>query len=117
MRYYNVLISNSQVFNLISYSIISIYLVSQFLLPNKIQSATFDFVSGNAKQYKLQMENRFELFGRSKGKDVLVKPIENIPYTIFIAELTTDSSNSINRVSEIYFKLNSVRIDSSSYKE
>ena len=117
VRYYNVLISNSQVFNLISYSIISLYLVSQFLLPNKIQSATFDFVSGNAKQYKLQMENRFELFGRSKGKDVLVKPIENIPYTIFIAELTTDSSNSINRVSEIYFKLNSVRIDSSSYKE
>lgn len=117
VRYYNILISNSQTFIIISYSIISLYLVCQFLLPNKIQSATFDFVSGNAKQYKQQMENRFELFERSKGKDVLVKPIENIPYTIFIAELTTDSSNSINRVSEIYFKLNSVRIDSSSYQE
>ena len=117
VRYYNILLSNLQVINLISYNIISLYLIFQLLLPNKIQSATFDFVSGNAKHYKQQMQNRFELYSRSRGKDVVVNPLENIPYTIFIADLTSDTSNSINKVSQIYFNLNSVRIDSSSYKK
>ena len=48
-----------------------------------------------------------------KGKDALVSPIEKIPYTIFIADLTTDSLNERNILVSSFYELKSVKVDSS----
>ena len=82
-------------------------------MPNKIQSAIRYWLSGDAANYEAQLEERYEYLKANKGLDVVVKPIENLPFTIFIAEITPDSLIDRNLVVKEYFKLKSIRTDSS----
>ena len=91
----------------------SVYILVQLIMPNKIQSAIRDWLSGDAANYEAQLEERYEYLNANKGLDVVVKPIENLPFTIFIAEITPDSLTDRNLMVKEYFKLKSLRTDSS----
>jgi hypothetical protein len=91
----------------------SMYLLFQMIMPNKIQSAITDWRTGKASNYKTQLYKRHKQMSKMKGMDVLVAPVENIPYTIFIADLTADSLNERNRLFSSFYDLKSVKVDSS----
>lgn len=91
----------------------SIYLLFLMIMPNKIQSAITDWKTGKAFNYKTQLNKRHKQLSKMKGKDALVSPIEKIPYTIFIADLTTDSLNERNILVSSFYELKSVKVDSS----
>ena len=94
------------------FTICILYIVVQLILPNKIQSAIRDYTSGNASNYKAIMERRYELFEKSKGEKLVVEPIENLPYTIFIADITDNPDEDRNKLVSLYFKLQSIKTDS-----
>lgn len=112
IKHLNIDVRNAQVFGGVIYLILTVHLLFQFILPNKIQSATRDLFSGNARNYAQKMQARFDLLEKSEGKHVAVESIENIPNTIFIADITADSNAVRNKQVSLYFNLASVKMDS-----
>lgn len=75
---------------------------------NNFKIATYDFVKGRAKKYSLSLDNRYRRF--TKDKDFEVSKLEIISPSLYVGDITEDSSNWINRSTSHYFKLKSIRL-------
>ena len=99
-------------FSGIIYLILIIHILFQFLLPNKIQSASRDFFSGNARNYSQKMQARFKLLEKNEGKNMVVESIKDVPFSIYLADINSDSNSIRNKQVSFYFNLASIRMDS-----
>lgn len=112
VNYYQVTREKNSYLSFYFFVVSTLFIVINLILPNKIQSAIRDYTSGNASNYKAIMERRYTLFESSKGEDVVVEPLENIPFTIFIADVTDNPAEDRNKLVSMYFNLKSVKSDS-----
>jgi hypothetical protein len=109
-------LENNHSFTSIILILVFVQLLFQFLLPNKILRATDDLLSGNSKNYSETLIRRFETLRKSQNQHVTLIPITNIPSTVFIADVTSDTSATRNKQVELFFNLASIRMDSSKVK-
>lgn len=112
VNYHQVTREKNSYLSFFFFVITTFYIVIQLVLPNKIQSAIRDYTSGSASNYKSVMNRRYALFEKSKGEDVVVEPLKNIPYTIFIADVTDNPDEDRNKLVSMYFSLESIKSDS-----
>lgn len=102
----------SNIFSGATLVMLGLFCFSQLLVPNKIQNAWRDLLSGDAKRYSEQIHARIRLMEESKGKHLHIAPIKSIPYSICASDIKTDSLHWSNRAVAEYFELGSVQIDS-----
>lgn len=67
--------------------------------------------SGEAAQYSMEADVRYEILCSSEGEDVLLQPFSTYPYLLFFEDITEDATNWKNRYMADYFDLNSVRLE------
>jgi hypothetical protein len=103
---------SSYMFPVTSMLMLGVFCLSQLLLPNKIQNAWRDLLSGDAKRYSEQVHDRINLMKDSQGKHLHIAPIVPMPYSICSCDIETDSTNWKNQALAEYFNLASVSIDS-----
>jgi hypothetical protein len=89
------------------------FCLSQLLMPNKIQNAWRDLLSGDAQKYSQQVKERIKNIENSKGKNLLVAPLDKMPYSICVGDIEPDSIHWTNQAVAGYFNLASIKIDSS----
>lgn len=85
----------------------------QLLMPNKIQNSWRDLLSGDARKYSEQVEERIKIIENSKGKHLQVAPLKKMPYSICVGDIEPDTSHWTNQSVAVYFNLASIKIDSS----
>jgi len=90
------------------------YCLFQLLLPNKIQNAWRDLLTGTASRYDSEIHARYSVLSshRKKQDEVSLPPLENLPHTIFLTDLDTSASDWRNVSVALYFEVDSIRIDS-----
>jgi len=92
--------------------LLGLFCFSQLLIPNKIQNAWRDLLSGDAKRYSEQVHSRIRLMEESKGKHLHIAPIKSMPYSICASDIKSDSLHWSNQAVAEYFELGSIQIDS-----
>ena len=102
----------SNTFSGATLAMLGLFCFSQLLLPNKIQNAWRDLLSGDAKRYSEQVHARIRLMEESKGKHLHLAPIKSMPYSICASDIKTDSLHWSNKAVAEYFELGSIQIDS-----
>jgi len=63
-----------------------------------------------AKNTKFEMTNRIEFFKKNKGKDVVVPPINTVPFELKFNDITTNKMDWKNQSCADYYELKSVKI-------
>jgi hypothetical protein len=91
---------------------LGLFCFSQLLIPNKIQNAWRDLLSGDAKRYSEQVHSRIRLMKESKGKHLHIAPINSMPHSICASDIKSDSLHWSNQAVAEYFELGSIQIDS-----
>lgn len=64
--------------------------------------------SGEAKQYSIEADSRYDILKNSKGEDVVLQPFTAQPYLVFFDDITENPSDWRNQYMKSYFELNSV---------
>jgi alanine-alpha-ketoisovalerate/valine-pyruvate aminotransferase len=70
-------------------------------------------LSGDAQKYSQQVKERIKNIENSKGKNLLVAPLDKMPYSICVGDIEPDSIHWTNQAVAGYFNLASIKIDSS----
>jgi hypothetical protein len=112
IQHLNINSKNALLFSGIIYLILIIHILFQFIMPNKIQSATRDLFSGNARNYSQKMQARFNLLEKNQGKNMVVESIEDVPWSIYLADINSDTASIRNKQVSLYFNLASIKMDS-----
>lgn len=72
-------------------------------------SAMSSLITGQAKQYKVENEERLELLHNSELKDVVFKSFSNPPELLFFEDITPNPGEWINDTMAVYYGKESVR--------
>lgn len=83
-------------------------LLQMILIPNKIEHAWGDKLSGQAAAYQQEILARELFLDTSKGKDVVVKELQSKPSTIFLTDIEPDANNWKNQAYVRYYGLKSL---------
>lgn len=67
--------------------------------------------SGEAAQYSMEADARYEILSNSKGGDVELQSFSVYPYLLFFDDITEDVSDWKNEYMSDYFGLSSVRLE------
>lgn len=67
--------------------------------------------SGEAAQYSMEADIRYEILCNSKGEEVVLQPFSVYPHLLFFVDITEDTSDWRNQYVTDYFELNSVRLE------
>lgn len=72
--------------------------------------AFVEIKSGEAKQYSIEADARYEILKKSKGEDVVLQPFTVHPYLLYFDDITEDPSDWRNQWMESYFEVNRVML-------
>ena len=73
--------------------------------------AFVEIKSGEAEQYSIEADARYDILKNSKGKDVVLKPFTAHPYLVFFEDITENPNDWRNQHMLKYFELNSVVLE------
>ena len=85
---------------------ICLFLIALFDINNNISTAWLDVISGKAKKYSQQLDERASLASRCAQDTCIITPLSTIPKTIFFTDIkcTTDSIDLwMNQAYSSYF--------------
>ena len=95
---------------------VSVFLLFGYILDGKVNgnvnisvSAMNSILSGQAKQYKIENEERLELLYDSELKDVVFKKFSNPPELLFFEDITPNPGEWINDTMAVYYGKDSIR--------
>lgn len=72
--------------------------------------ACSDILSGRAQKFNSEMQQRFDVLSNAAGRDeaVCLKPLSEKPKSLFILDLTSDSTNWVNGCQAEYFNVKAI---------
>ena len=80
------------ILNLSSYILIILFLY----LSNNIKIAYSEVISGEAKRYNQEMNDRYEKIRNSNDENIKIDKIENVPQVFFLYDISEDPNNIYN---------------------
>ncbi|MDB5258749.1 MAG: hypothetical protein JWM14_3444 [Chitinophagaceae bacterium] len=94
---------------------ILVFIAFRDLAPqNNLRTASMDVVSGRAITYDREMEERYQAMERSKGNDVVFKPLTAMPKSIFCTDIESEHPEDWKNVCMAdYFHLKSLNLTKS----
>ena len=97
------------ILNLFSYILIVLFLY----LSNNIKVAYSEVISGEAKRYNQEMNDRYEKIRNSNEDNIEIDKIENVPQVFFLYDITEDPNNIYNIWYKEFFGKESIALKKS----
>ncbi|MBX7203642.1 MAG: hypothetical protein K1X77_11270 [Bacteroidia bacterium] len=88
--------------------VIILFSVLQLAVPNRIEHAWVDLLSGTANSYHTTLLKREAFVASAQGRSVQVDSLAVIPSSIFIDDINHDSLNWKNKAVANYYRLKSI---------
>lgn len=97
------------ILNVLSYFTIIIFL----FFSNNIKTAYSEVISGEAKRYNSEFNERYETIRNSKEEDRRIDKISNVPQVFFLYDITEDPNHIYNLWYREFFNKGSIALKKS----